>query len=167
MSYSPAAAMTFDDWLLALHLLSAFALMGALTIFSILVLALRSADTPGKVLTLKPSMRVGNIAVGIGIAGTIVFGIWLAIEVDAYEVWDLWILLAIVGWAIATEVGRRAGVGFGAAFERAESLAGEGRDEPDSELHTLATNRQATMFHWVSTAVTVLVLADMIWKPGA
>jgi hypothetical protein len=112
-------------------------------------------------------MRVGNVAVGIGIAGTIVFGIWLAIEVDAYEVWDLWILLAIVGWAIATEVGRRAGVGFGKAFERAGALASEGRNEADAELRALAGNQQAALFHWISVVVSVLVLADMIWKPGA
>lgn len=159
--------MTFDDWLLALHLLSAFALLGALTIFSILIAALRSADTPGKVLALAPSMRIGTVAVGIGVTGTIVFGIWLAIKVDAYQVWDLWVILAIVGWAIATEVGRRAGAAFGAAFERAGALAGDGRDEPDAELRTLATNRQAAVLHRVSIVVTVLVLADMIWKPGA
>lgn len=157
--------MTFDDWLLALHLLSAFALVGALTMFSIGVFALRSADTPRRVLALQPAMRVATVAVTIGVAGTIVFGIWLAISVDAYQVWDVWVLLAILGWAAATETGRRSGVAFGEAVTRAETLAGEGRNEPDAELQALAGNRQAANLHWASTAITILVLADMIWKP--
>jgi len=160
--------MTFDDWLLALHLLSAFALMGALTLFSIGAFALRSAGgEPSRVLALKPAMFVGNVAVATGIGGTIVFGVWLAIKLDAYQVWDLWVLLAIAGWAIATEVGRRSGEAYGAAFARAETLVGEGRNEPDTELTALAGNRQAAMLHWVSTVVSLLVLIDMIWKPGA
>ncbi len=101
--------MGFDDWLLALHLLSAFALVGALTMFSIGIVAMRGMDTPARVLALRPTMKIGEIAVGVGIVGVIVFGVWLAISLDAYQVWDLWVILAIVGWAIATELGRRAG----------------------------------------------------------
>jgi hypothetical protein len=159
--------MSFDDWLLALHLLSAFALMGALTMFSIGVFALRAADTPSRVLGLQPAMRVATIAVTIGVAGTLVFGIWLAISLDAYQVWDLWVLLALVGWAAATETGRRSGAAFGEAVTRAQTLAGEGRNEPDSELAALAGSRQAANLHWISTAISLLVLADMIWKPGS
>jgi hypothetical protein len=159
--------MKFDDWLLALHLLSAFALVGALTMFSIGVFALRAAETPRRVLALQPAMRVASVAVLVGVAGTIVFGIWLAIALDAYQVWDLWVILALVGWAAATETGRRSGVAFGAAVTRAETLVTEGRNEPDAELKALAGNRQAANLHWISTVITLLVLADMIWKPGA
>lgn len=167
MPYIPPAAMKFDDWLLALHLLSAFALVGALTMFSIGVFALRSAGTPRRVLALQPAMRVATATIAVGVVGTIVFGVWLAISVDAYQVWDVWVLLAIVGWAAATETGRRSGAAFGEAVRRAETLVGEGRNEPDAELQALAGNRQAANLHWISTAITLLVLADMIWKPGA
>ena len=167
MSYIPGRGMNFDDWLLALHLLSAFALVGALTMFSIGVFALRSADTPSRVLALQPAMRVATVAIGIGVAGTIVFGVWLAISLDAYQVWDLWVILALVGWAAATELGRRGGMAFGEAVTRAETLAGEGRNEPDAELKALAGNRQAANLHWISTTITLLILVDMIWKPGA
>lgn len=167
MAYILAAAMKFDDWLLALHLLSAFALVGALTMFSIGVFALRSADTPRQVLALQPAMKVATAAIGVGVAGTIIFGVWLAISLDAYQVWDLWVILALIGWAAATEIGRRGGNMFAAAVTRAETLAGEGRNEPDAELKALAGNRQAANLHWISTAITLLILVDMIWKPGA
>ncbi len=159
--------MTLDDWILALHLLSAFVLVGAMTMFSIGFVVLRSADTPGRVLALGSPMKIGQVSVAIGVVGTIVFGVWLAISVDAYQLWDLWVVLAIIGWLIATETGRRSGTLMGAAFDRAEQLAAQGRDGPDAELAAAARSSQATTLHWVSTAVTLLVLVDMIWKPGA
>ncbi len=159
--------MSLDDWILALHLLSAFALVGALTIFSIGLVALRSADTPGRVLAVASTIRLGQPAVIAGTLGTVVFGIWLALSIDVYSIWDLWIILAIVGWAAATEIGRRSGPAMMGAFNRAEALLAEGKDGPDAELAALARSPQANMFHWVSTVITVLVLVDMIWKPGA
>jgi hypothetical protein len=160
--------MSLDDWLLALHLLSAFALVGALTVFSIGLVALRGADTPGRVLALGPTMQLGQRAVIVGVAGTVVFGVWLAISVDAYQLWDLWIVLALVGWAAATAVGMRSGALLMPLFERAEQLAAEGNDGPDEEFGSGSPAlRQAHLLHWVSTAITLLVLVDMIWKPGA
>ncbi len=159
--------MTFDDWLLALHLLSAFALVGAITMFSIGFVVLRSAETPGRVLAIASTLRVAQVSVGIGVVGTIVFGVWLAISVDAYQVWDLWVLLALVGWAVASEAGRRSGPLLEPAFKRARELADQGRGGPDVELVAAARSQQALMLHSVSTVVTLLVLVDMIWKPGA
>lgn len=159
--------MTLDDWILALHLLSAFALMGAVTIFSIAFIVLRGADRPGRVLAVASAIRLGQPAVLLGTLGTIVFGIWLALSLDAYSIWDPWVLLAIVGWGVAAETGRRSGTPIVAAFARAEQLLAEGKDGPDAELAALAGSRQANALHWTSTAVALLVLADMIWKPGA
>jgi len=159
--------MTFDDWLLALHLLSAFALVGAITIFSIGVVVLRSVDTPARVLALGPAMQLGQRAVIVGVAGTVIFGVWLAISVDAYELWDLWVILALVGWAAATAAGMRSGALITPIFDRAEKLAAEGQDGADAELAATTRSSQAHALHWVSTAITLLVLVDMIWKPGA
>jgi hypothetical protein len=159
--------MTFDDWLLALHLLSAFALVGALTIFSIGFVALRSSDTAGRVLAIGSLMRVGQASVVVGIAGTIVFGVWLAISVDAYQVWDLWVILAIVGWVAASAAGGRSGGLITPAFERAATLATDGQDGPDAELAAATRLPLAHTLHWISATITVLVLVDMIWKPGA
>jgi hypothetical protein len=159
--------VSFDDWLLALHVLSAFALVGAMTIFSIGFVVLRSADTPGRVLALGPTLQVGQRAVIAGTLGTVVFGVWLAISLDAYELWDLWILLALVGWVVATAAGMRSGALMTPVLERAERLAAEGADGPDAELAAVARAPQAHRLHWLSTAITLLVLVDMIWKPGA
>ncbi len=112
-------------------------------------------------------MRIGNVAVMVGIVGTIVFGVWLAIAYDRYEVWNGWILAAIVLWAIGTETGRRIGMALTPAFARATELVGQGKTEPDPELSAQIHSRQAMLLHGISTLAILLILIDMIWKPGA
>lgn len=159
--------MSLDDWILALHILSAFALVGAITIFSIGYVVLRSTDAAGRVAALGPAMQLGQRAVIVGVAGTVVFGVWLAISLDAFQVWDFWVILALIGWAVATAAGSRSGTLITPAFDRADQLVAEGKDGPDAELAAMARHPQAHALHWVAVVVTVLVLVDMIWKPGA
>jgi uncharacterized membrane protein len=144
------AGVTLDDWILALHLLSAFALVAAMTLFWVLFVALyRSGGSTDA--TLGGLTRLGGVVVGIGSLGTLVFGIWLAISLDAYEVWDGWVIAAIVLWAIATATGMRSGAILG----------------PDPGAESDETRRRALLLHGVSSVLVVLVLIDMIWKPGA
>ena len=75
--------MELNDWILALHLLSAFALVAGLVLFWILVVAIRNVDTPGPTISLGRVAVVGNASVIPGTLGTIVFGVWLAISLDA------------------------------------------------------------------------------------
>ena len=127
------------DWLLFLHVFAAFALVVTVVVLSAPALGYA---TDSRIL------RVASIAWGIGGGGTIVFGVRLAIYVKGYEVWDGWVITAIVLWAIAAELGRRAEVGFASA---------EG--EP--------TRAQAAMWHWLRTIVVLALLVVMIYKPGA
>ena len=70
--------MSFVDWALAVHVLSAFAYVGGLVLFWVLVVAVRRVDTPEETLRMEPMVKVGNVAVGLGVVGTIVVGIYLA-----------------------------------------------------------------------------------------
>ncbi|HEU0336561.1 MAG TPA: hypothetical protein VFR43_08395 [Gaiellaceae bacterium] len=141
--------MSLDDWILAFHLLSAFALVAAMTVFWVVFVALR--ESGGADATVAGLMRVGAIAVGIGSLGTLVFGIWLAISLDAYQVWDGWVIAAIVLWAIAVATGKRSGDILGA----------------DPGAASEETKRRALLLHGIASVLVVLVLVDMIWKPGA
>jgi hypothetical protein len=89
-----------NDWILALHLLSAFAMVAAVILFWILIVAGWNMDTPGPVLRLGPIARIGVVAVAVGSIGTIVFGLWLAISLEAYQPWDGWVIAALVLWAV-------------------------------------------------------------------
>jgi hypothetical protein len=157
----------FDDWMLALHVLSAFTLVAGLILFWVLVVAVRRTDTPEGTLRLGPLTRVADAAIGIGMGGTIALGLWLAFSVGGYDLWDGWIVAAIVLWLIAAELGRRASAAYVAGVKKAQELQAAGRTGPNAEL--LALNRTSTgvVLQSLISVVVLLILLDMIWKPGA
>jgi uncharacterized membrane protein len=159
--------MTFDSWLLAFHLLAAAALIGAEVIFTVLVLAVRRVERPGQVLALKPLLRVASVAIVVGSLGVVTFGVWLAISLDAYKVWDGWVIAALVLWAVASETGRRADPEFAKVFTRAAELQTAGELGPNPELAALGRTQRGLILHVIATAAVLLLLLDMIWKPGA
>lgn len=159
--------MGLNDWLLALHLLSAFALTAALVLFWVVVVAVRRTDSPEQVASAGRFLPVGSVAVTVGSLGVIVLGVWLAISLDGVKVWDAWVIVAIVLWAIASEAGRRSDPEFAPAIERANELVAAGRLEPDAELASLARTSKGMTLHLIATVGTLLILVDMIWKPGA
>jgi hypothetical protein len=125
--------------LLFLHVLSAFALMVTVVVFSAFALgAVRNARV----------LLVSNALWGIGGLGTLVFGIWLAIYLKAYHVWDGWIITAIVLWVVANAFGGAAQAGFA-----------DGADESKAS--------KAALMHWLRSLTVIALLVVMIYKPGA
>jgi uncharacterized membrane protein len=139
--------MDLYDWLLFLHVLSAFILVASLTALWALVLGMRSETASIDPASAMSWGRFAGTLVGVGMMGTIVFGIWLAIDVDGYELWDGWILASLILWAIGGAAGGQAGK----QFMKAD---GSGRS---------AGIRLQT----VNTVAVLLILILMIWKPGA
>jgi hypothetical protein len=127
------------DWLLFLHVLSAMTVFITVAAFSAFAFG---ATDDGRVLTL------GNVAWNVSGAGLLVFGVWLALSVDGYSLLDGWILGALVLFAITTELGRRAQVGYG----------------PDASPSYASS---AALMHWLRTIAIVAILVLMIYKPGA
>ena len=101
--------MELNDWLLALHLLSAFSLVAAMIVFWVAIVVIRRTDLPEQVVAAGRSSRSPDVAVTVGALGTIIFGVWLAISLDGVAVWSGWVIAAIILWAIGTETGRRGG----------------------------------------------------------
>jgi uncharacterized membrane protein len=139
--------VAFSDWLVALHVLSAIIVIASLTMLWTLIVATRPSAPLIAPESAKTFGRVGGPLVGVGMMGAIIFGIWLAIDDDAYQVWDGWILASLILWAIAGALGGRAGQ----AFEK-DPVAG----------------RAAGIRYQALTSVAILaILLLMIWKPGA
>jgi hypothetical protein len=159
--------VSFDAWILALHVLSAFALVGGTIVFWILIVAVRRAATPAETIRMGPVTRVAEALVGLGAFGTIVLGIWLAFSVGGYDIWDGWIVAAIVLWVIAMGLGGRTSAAYNRGADRARELQAAGRTEASAEL--LALNRTAAglVLQTLTSIALVLVLVDMIFKPGA
>jgi hypothetical protein len=89
------------DWLLFLHLIGAFAAVGSVVVFSVLLVGGQRVAGPQLTFLGRRLWDVGGLL-------TLVFGIWLAI--DDYSIVDGWILAALVLWAIAGATGVRIGM---------------------------------------------------------
>ena len=158
--------MSLDDWILALHLLAAFSLIAAEVVFTIMIAALWRTDSTSKVAATMPLAKVGTILVMIGMTGTVVFGVWLAISLDTYAIWDGWVIAALVLWAIGGFVGQQSGQGYQAGGELAERLLAEGQESSPELTETFGPSR-GFWLHNATLVVVLLLLVDMIWKPGA
>jgi uncharacterized membrane protein len=159
--------VSFDAWLLALHVLTAFAYVAGIVLFWILVVAVRKIDTPEGTIRMEPVVKVGNAAVGVGAIGTIVLGIWLAFALDGYAIWDGWIIAALVLWAVSGAFGQRTGVAYMQGMTKAKELDAAGRPGPDAELLALNRTSNGVLFHFLTSVAVLLLLLDMIFKPGA
>jgi uncharacterized membrane protein len=159
--------VSLDDWVAALHVLSAFAYVGGIVLFWILIVAVRQIDTPGETIRMEPIVKVGNAAVGVGGVGTIVLGIWLAFALDSYAIWDGWIIAAIVLWAVAGAFGQRTGVAYLRGMTKAKELEAAGQRGASAELLALNRTSNGVLLHALASASVLLILLDMIFKPGA
>ncbi len=130
------------DTLLFLHLLGAFTAFVTIAMFS--AYALGVAPDRGGFLLADWAWNVSGLLLTV-------FGIWLALYVDGYQIWDGWILASLVLLGVASAFGSRArtvvmkGLGTGAG-------------PPAGRLSS---------WHWLRTAAVVAILVLMIWKPGA
>jgi hypothetical protein len=159
--------VSLNDWLLFLHVLSAFALVGAEVLFTFLIFWLWRTDLPADIARISGISKMGSVLVGIGAGGTLIFGVILAFEADSYAIWDVWIIAALILWFAFAEVGRRVGQAYDAAGARARTLVSEGRTEPSPELGAMFRSSNALTLHLTSLAIVVLFLLDMIFKPWA
>jgi hypothetical protein len=159
--------MNFEDWIFALHLLMAATLVGSLVMSWIVVVALLSAHTPDATLGLNRVALVGTAATVVGLVGAIAFGIWLAILRDQFQVWDGWVIAAIVLWCIAAAALLRSFAEYAKPAATAKALLAAGRTEASEELTALNRTTTGLLLRAVASGAVVLIVIDMIWKPGA
>jgi uncharacterized membrane protein len=157
----------FYEWLLALHVLAAFSLVAALVLYSVVIAFSRNLAVPSDISRLFRVTRVGDVAIAVGSIGTLVLGIWLAIDSDDYQVWDGWVIAALVLWVLSMGTGRRTGEFYNAVRDRARALVAEGRDAPDSDLAAKLRSTAGPLFHAANVVLILALLVVMIYKPGA
>jgi len=153
--------VSFFDWMLAFHLLSAFAAAAALVLFSVLVFSGRRMTTLEQTRTLFRVAPIGNVLIIAGIGLVFVFGVILALDSGRFNIWDGWIIAGIVLWALFAGVGQRSGK----YYDEVQKLA----EQDGNEAEVLARLRGSTgaMLHLATVALFILIVLDMIFKPGA
>src|SRR6476620_10785169 len=136
--------MDWYDTLLYLHVLAAFILVAANVTAWAMYVGTAGGSRPSPLVRMAP---MGGLLGVVGSLGVLVFGIWLAIYVKGYEVWDGWVLAAIVLWAISGWAGSTIG-------RRYDGLRNGSGTAPSLAMHL------------IFTVTILLLLIDMIWKPG-
>jgi hypothetical protein len=111
--------------------------------------------------------KVGNATVGAGMGGTILLGIWLAFSIGGYNIWDGWIVAAIVLWLIGAALGRQTGAAYLEGVKKAQELEAAGQTGPSAELLAINRTSKGLLFHTLTTITVLLIIIDMVWKPGA
>jgi len=130
------------DALLFIHVLAAFLLAGGVVIYTSFILG-------GPVN--RATRTVAEVLWGVGGLGSLAFGIWLVLNRPEYELWDGWIIAALVLWVLT--------MGSGAQVSRSVQPAGD-----DSAV---SIDRRVMFAHWARVLYVVLFLVVMVWKPGA
>jgi hypothetical protein len=154
--------VSFVAWMLAFHLLAAFAVAASLVLFSVLVYAGRRMTTLEQTRMLFRLAPVGSILVVAGLALVLVFGVILALDTDGLHIWDGWVIAGIVLWAAAGGIGQRTG----AYYDAVQKLA-EAPDADESAVFAQLRAPTGALLHAATVGLFVLILLDMIFKPGA
>jgi hypothetical protein len=133
------------DWLLFLHVAAAFILVSALVLLGVVVLGTRGEAT-GRASALARMSPLALLLWDIGGLTVLVFGIWLALNVDSYELWDPWIVAAILLWLVAASCGGNLRRMFAEAT---------------------GTPALAPQIYGLMAAASAVLLILMVFKPGA
>jgi uncharacterized membrane protein len=128
--------------LLFFHVLATFFLAAGAVIYTAFVLG-------GPVN--RPTRTVAEILWGVGGLGALAFGVWLALNRPQYELWDGWIIAALVLWVLTMGSGARTSQGV----------------QPAGDDSAVAVDRRTRFAHWMRIVYVVALLAVMVWKPGA
>ena len=147
--------MTSYEWLLALHLLAAFASVAGVVLYvALLVGAAPGGDRP-QGMPLGRISRVAALLWNVGGIAVLVFGVWLALDVDGYEITDGWILGAVVLWIVATGAGGPVAAGWRRAVDGGDA----------AEAAPMRTTRMVAL-HAVMAVALAALLVVMVYKPG-
>jgi uncharacterized membrane protein len=147
-----------------LHVTGAFFLVSGSVTAGVLNVLAQRAERPSESALLLRLIRVTVIVIGVGVASTLIFGIWLWHELG-FGIGTVWIWASIVLWVIASALGGMGGKQQERARKQAEQLAAAG-DTMTDELRALLRDPRANALSWLAGAATIAVLVLMIWKPA-
>jgi uncharacterized membrane protein len=153
------------QWLLVFHVTGAFLLLGGGALAAALNLAALARERPSEILLLFGLIRIAVVSIIVGALLAFVFGLWLVHEAG-YGYGDGWVVAALLLFILGNAMG---GIG-GRRDERtarfAQQLVAAG-DAPSPELRARVRDRLSLALSYGSGVLLVVVLALMIWKPGA
>jgi hypothetical protein len=154
--------VSFTAWMLALHLIAGFAIASSLVLFSVLVYSGRRMTTLEQTRTVFRIAPVGTVLIGGGLVLVVLLGVILALDSNTFQLWDVWVIIGILLTIAFGGVGQRTG----AYYMNVQKVA-EAPDANESDVLALLRAPTGAMLHLATVAIFVLIVLDMIFKPGA
>ncbi|HYY02459.1 MAG TPA: DUF2269 family protein [Gaiellaceae bacterium] len=159
--------MSTYDWLLFFHVTGAFLLVGGTVVAGFLTLAALRHRRPSEMAALLGLIRISLPFIYVGVALTLVFGLWLVHKAgQGYSYGDAWVIAAIVLWVVANALGGIGGRRQEEVRRLAQRLATEG-EAASEQLRPRPVDRVGIALSFASGLAVFAVLALMIWKPGS
>jgi uncharacterized membrane protein len=155
--------MSTAGWLLMFHITAAFFFVGGSVAAGILNFLAIRAERPSETAALLKLIRKVLPVIFLGVAGTLIFGIWLW-NCKGYPLSAGWIWASLVLWVVSGALGGIGGNHQEHARELAERLAAEG-DTPSDELKAILADPKGNAVSWAAGLATLAILVLMIWKP--
>jgi uncharacterized membrane protein len=153
------------QWLLALHVSGAFLLLGGGVFAAVFNVFAQRSEKPSEIALFLGLTRIAVVAIALGALMTLVIGLWLVSDRD-YSFSDAWLVLSLILWFFAMWAGQMGGTRDRETRLLAEELAA-GDDVATPELRRRLGDPRTLALDYGSGVVLVVVLALMIWKPGA
>jgi uncharacterized membrane protein len=154
-----------SQWLIALHVTGAFLLLGGGVLAAVFNVAAQRSERPSEIALFYGLTRVAVVGIALGALMTLVLGLWLVSDRD-FSYGELWVVLSLILWVVAVGAGQAGGARDKETRLLAEQLAA-GSNEATPELRDRMHDPRTLALSYGSGVALVVVLALMIWKPGA
>ena len=156
-----AISTGYYDTLKFFHVLAATTWVGSVIYAQVLATKVMGEGDPARLAaTAKDIGDLGKRLITPAAIAVLVFGIWI-VAVSAWNFTDTWVLLGLAGIAVTIATG----AGFlGPESERLGKLTAE-RDPSDPEIQRRI--KRIFAVSRIDLVVLILVVADMVFKPGS
>ena len=150
--------MTLYDWLLLGHVLSAMVWVGGGLMLVFVARRAQAAADQRAIVDFGQSLSyLGPRVLAPSVAGVVVFGVWMVLDSAAWDFSQAWILIAIGLFVVAFLVG--------AVYLSRVALALVRSRGADAGVSRALLDRWL-LGYAVVLLVLVLIVADMVFKPG-
>jgi uncharacterized membrane protein len=150
--------MALYDWLLLGHVLSAMIWVGGGLMLVFVARRARASTDPRAIIDFAESLSyIGPRVLAPAVVGVLLFGVWMVLDSAAWDFGQAWILIAIGLFVAAFLVG--------AVYLSRVALQMVGSEGADARRSRALLDRWL-MGYAVVLAILVLIVADMVFKPG-
>jgi uncharacterized membrane protein len=153
------------DVALFFHLLGAFVFVAGVVVAGVAHEAARRCRHPNEIALLLGLARVAVLLVGLGAVVVLAFGLWL-VDLSGHSLSEPWLVAALALFAAALALGAAGGRKPRQARRLAARLTESGRGA-SPELYGLLGDRPSAAANYLGALMIVIIIALMVWRPGA